>query len=1437
MTEYYEEGGLLYEHSPPMHIKVESPEGPFGGGVSEDGFAREDEDSEGSCDHNGELPGALPFNVVVVHPNVMAPGMSADDLISLEQNSSVSAAMAAGGGGKRKSRFSGAELEVLVSEVTRCEGELFGPAGRLRRRERERIWGGILERVNAVSRVPRTLREVKKRWDDLKRRNGGRLADARHRSCCLPSSRGASMLGRSVQASPRLQQSRQRQGSRGKASYPCFSDTDVVIAGAVDGTEGDCFEKEEEQSGGGGEEGDGDHEGGEGNMEDKLGLGLGLGLGPPPTSERWLPPSPLYSAPFLNGTPQPSPQPSLGAQHGPLEVPLRSSWLEDELRGLGEAAGHLGDRVEQNLRLCGSQTAISIVHQTNDTAMVPNLVIDLTAPEAEAQMLPVVSCERQREFEWSETEEEPELLREREHEKNNLPEIEVDAMIDNGVDLSPAVEEMEVVNPLPPRDKGKMAKDTAEDLGEKEGEKAKAEAPVKQRKSRLICQECGKLFTRRETFNLHRHFHTHQDELASLTCKECGLTFQHRSSLIKHRGEHKDKSTPMVLERRAHGREGRSLQCSHCRETFLSLGKLRCHACHRAPEKPYRCPLCRKEFQYRVSINAHIQTHSLESPFRCLECNKGFQCGMTLRIHQRSHAALKPFECPECGLVFRHRFIMEDHRRKHSEDRAHQCGVCGKRFKYGSLLHQHQFLHTGQRPFRCPDCGKNFAFAQNMRAHWRQHRRHTHTCPNCPLTFLDLNGLQVHMLSHQAEESFAGAGRVNADSNLVQEHSHTCPLCHLVLPNLAGLKAHMLVHEVEEGFGDAGRVTMNNIENQERAHPCPHCLLVLPDLRSLQSHIVTHEVPAVVEEVARAEGRPSPNNTEEVPGGGWGDHTNRKPLKCPECSKTFRHRSVLELHMRIHSRDKPFQCKVCGKSFKFSSYLQQHLIIHTGQKPFKCPDCGKDFAFLQNMKTHQRLHQQKPYRCTQCRKGYSEESELQRHMVSHTGDKPHKCQLCDKSFGLAYLLRDHLNTHTGERPHRCQECNKSFPWLSSLLVHQKIHARKRQGLSQPLSLPVAPQRGRGRGRGSRGRRGSRWASGWPRWAGGEGMGIPPPPSYSVAITRGPEWPGRLAQPPAPIYAPQFNFREQWQPPHQWSEGAVLQQPQQTLAWADAPVSTQVVAAAIQYGSSHPAHVDGAAVWRFQAPPTVPHTLSSSSKPGEGQELKQQKQQQLPPLPLGWADASSSSTHVVQQESPHAPSGNGAVVWAFQTPQSVPQTLSSPKKTGNGQDQQQPLGWANAPAATKMGPTTMQYEEPHPRHSSGGAMFSFQTSPVGLKTLSSPNKLGEGQEQQQQQPMITHPQAHPDRTIPPHRPDGPSSLLPPAQNNYLVHQRMVCKQLPCPPALPPLQPAQLTKPHQPDGGRPLPFARNPLLQCMICGCSLPRELDLHLHYMQHAQGEI
>lgn len=154
----------------------------------------------------------------------------------------------------------------------------------------------------------------------------------------------------------------------------------VSVTGG-DGSERDGFEKEDESHEQEGEEGT-NCEGVDNSMEDKLGLGLGLGIVPAPTSERWLPPSPLYSAPFLNGTPQPSPQPSLGAHQGPIDPPpSRTSWLEDELRGLGEAAVQLGDRLEQNLRefgesfrhdmrtLVASQEALTISLQQNNVLL------------------------------------------------------------------------------------------------------------------------------------------------------------------------------------------------------------------------------------------------------------------------------------------------------------------------------------------------------------------------------------------------------------------------------------------------------------------------------------------------------------------------------------------------------------------------------------------------------------------------------------------------------------------------------------------------------------------------------------------------------------------------------------------------------------------------------------------------------------------------------------------------------------------------------------------------------------------------------------------------------------------------------------------------------------------------------------------------------------
>ncbi|XP_047455521.1 zinc finger protein 62 homolog isoform X2 [Mugil cephalus] len=1175
---------------------------------------------------------------------------------------------------------------------------------------------------------------------------------------------------------------------------------------------------------------------------------------------------------------------------------------------------------------------------------------DLTSAEKMAE----ASGGEQPALNWSETEEDKveATTHAEENDKRDLSdvaeaaeEVEPDARVEDGP-AADARERHEKENSH--CDERSAEKPRAEDLvdeadgvvedlreDDEDGERGEgAGSPTKHKKFCLVCKDCGKRFDRRETFNLHRHFHAHEDELTPLTCKECGLTFQHRSSLIKHRNEHREKEEQQQLvtpKKEEQAIEEGSFECAECKRVFATVHKLREHNCSNTEEKPYHCPLCRQEFQFKVSITKHMMAHSQESTLTCQECSQTFPNSMALRFHQRCHTGLKPYECPECGMVFKHYSVMEDHRRKHTDSsRSHLCNICGKTFKYSSLLHQHQYLHTGQKPFRCPECGKKFAFAQNMKAHCRQHR----------LREANSVGEQAGKAAAVSAQGEGGApGKENSRLSEEPKRTFGCPLCPQTYSFPANLRAHMLIHEAEYETQDrTARPSKENNKNWETGHTCPHCPSVYRDESSLNVHMLSvhKSVTQYLEKLTTNTKQQFSSYSGDNAQGKWkSEAPSVKSYKCSECAKTFRHRSVLELHMRIHSKDKPYQCKVCGKGFRFGSYLQQHLIIHTGKKPYKCPDCGKDFAFLQNMRTHQKLHQEKPFRCNSCRKGYSDETQLQHHMLSHNGDKPHKCELCDKSFGLAYLLRDHMNTHTGERPHRCDECHKTFSWFSSLLVHQKIHARKRQGFSQYSSLPISA---RIRGRGSRGRRGGRPVWGWSKPSGGSGMGASQTTSYPVPALREAELHRRGGQPSSSVVSSCVDLesgqqKETWLPelhpqPVQWKVdgGEVMPVPssqqqmqfegpsqhhQRSSSWTDIPLTTQSGAAAVQsLGSAHTkesvssvvgsqtpsvpkksspssvndlaqhrqykpvtwsgtststviastssvqhhfsvptSYIDGAALWSVRPalittsqnspnklgqelqlprwavapvssqkesstppkkedrawdmskPQVIPSTVSQPEKPWNGCEPQKTWASGLAGAPAS-AQIDQSSAMPISTSASH---GVGGTLWDIKTATGIPKTVNSTDKLVNSQDFQQPQkqvspGWANIQTTTQKIPISVQYEPHRFGQGMGTSLWSFQNNPVGPQTLLAGQlKPGNGQELQQQPMALMSERPH------------------------------VTQTLPLPQLAPRTEPNKL--------GPRLPFAPERLLQCMICGCSLPRELDLQMHYLQHAQGEI
>ncbi|KAM3921752.1 sal-like protein 4 [Leptodactylus fuscus] len=64
---------------------------------------------------------------------------------------------------------------------------------------------------------------------------------------------------------------------------------------------------------------------------------------------------------------------------------------------------------------------------------------------------------------------------------------------------------------------------------------------------------------------------------------------------------------------------------------------------------------------------------------------------------------------------------------------------------------------------------------------------------------------------------------------------------------------------------------------------------------------------------------------------------------------------------RLNGEDQLFRhkCKFCGKVFSNDSALQIHLRSHTGERPYKCNICGNRFTTKGNLKVHFQRHREK----------------------------------------------------------------------------------------------------------------------------------------------------------------------------------------------------------------------------------------------------------------------------------------------------------------------------------------------------------------------------------------------------------------------------------------------------------------------------------------------
>jgi len=218
--------------------------------------------------------------------------------------------------------------------------------------------------------------------------------------------------------------------------------------------------------------------------------------------------------------------------------------------------------------------------------------------------------------------------------------------------------------------------------------------------------------------------------------------------------------------------------------------------------------------------------------------------------------------------------------------------------------------------------------------------------------------------------------------------SRTCQFCQKVFRDNYKLKVHVLTH------------------TGEKPHSCNLCQQSFALAHQLSRHMLTHK---------------------------------EKTLYCTHCPKMFSDQKLLDLHLK--GLNDIFLCSFCTKTFKRKGHLKVHLRLHTGETPYSCSSCDAKFHRSSKLKEHCIQYHDAPrqtFMCEACGKEYARRGDMLDHMRTHTGEEPFNCDLCNISFSCRRKYIGHKNTH--EKNKMCRECGKCFESNANLRRHEKSHS-------------------------------------------------------------------------------------------------------------------------------------------------------------------------------------------------------------------------------------------------------------------------------------------------------------------------------------------------------------------------------------------------------------